>query len=75
MKKCVKPTTRGRKAEQALQRAVARVVEENRRLGLPIAVMKGGRAVLIPVEEALRDSKKCGKESKPHKNSTKRKIS
>jgi hypothetical protein len=35
-----RPTPEGRKAERALQRAVARVIERNRRLGLPVAVMK-----------------------------------
>jgi hypothetical protein len=29
-------------------------MEENRRLRLPVAVMRNGRAVLIPVVEALR---------------------
>lgn len=48
-----KPTVEGRKAEQALRRAVARVVQENLLLGLPIAVMKDGQAVLLPVAKAL----------------------
>ncbi len=58
MKARSKPTPEGRKAERALQRAVSRVVEENRRLGLPVAVMKNGRAVLIPVREALAAANK-----------------
>jgi len=46
------PTSEGRKAEKALKRAVKKVVEENRRLGLPVAVMRNGKPVLIPAEEA-----------------------
>jgi Lhr-like helicase len=52
MKAPARPTPLGRKAERALQRAVSRVIERNRRLGLPVAVMKNGRAVLVPVREA-----------------------
>ncbi len=54
MSKRSQPSADGRKAERALQKAVARVVEESRRLGLPIAVMQGGRAVLVSVDEARR---------------------
>ena len=46
------PTSEGRKAEKALRKAVKRVVDENRRLGLPVAVMRNGKPVLIPAEEA-----------------------
>ena len=46
------PTSEGRKAEKALRKAVKRVIEENRRLGLPVAVMRNGKPVLIPAEEA-----------------------
>lgn len=53
MKRLHKPSAEGRRAEQALRRAVARVVAENRKLGLPIAVMRGGKAVLIPAAQAL----------------------
>jgi hypothetical protein len=58
MKAHARPTPEGRKAERALQRAVGRVIERNRRLGLPVAVMKNGRAVLIPVREALAVARK-----------------
>jgi hypothetical protein len=51
--KRVKPSAHGRRAEQCLRKAVASVVEENRKLGLPVAVMRDGKAVLIPVEEAM----------------------
>ena len=46
------PTSEGRKAEKALRKAVKKVIEENRRLGLPVAVMRNGRPVLIPAEKA-----------------------
>ncbi len=46
------PTSEGRKAEKALRKAVKRVIEENRRLRLPVAVMRHGKAVLISAEEA-----------------------
>lgn len=52
-----KPSREGIKAEKALQAAVARVAEENRRLGLPVAVMNKGRAVLIPSTKALNLAK------------------
>jgi len=34
------PTNEGREAEKALRTAVKKVIEENRRLGLPVAVMR-----------------------------------
>ena len=40
------------KATQALTNAVARVVDEHRRQGRPLAVLRNGRAVWIPVSEA-----------------------
>ena len=51
--KRAKPTLAGRKAEQSLRKAVAVVIEESRKLGLPVAVMRHGKAVLIPAEEAI----------------------
>lgn len=54
MKRSSKPSRDGVGAERALKRAVARVMEENRRLGIPVAVIRDGRAVSIPAEEALR---------------------
>jgi hypothetical protein len=53
------PTNEGRKAEKALRKAVKRVTEENRRLGLPVAVTRNGRPVLIPAKEvttSIRES-------------------
>ena len=40
------------KAMQALTEAVAKVVEEHRRRGIPLAVWRNGRAVSIPATEA-----------------------
>lgn len=54
MKKGQRPTRHGRLAELALKKAVAAAIEANRRLGLPIAVMRNGRAVLIKVERVIR---------------------
>ncbi len=54
MKTKVKPSLEGLKAERALKRAVARVMRENQKLGIPVAVMKNNRAVLLPVSEALK---------------------
>jgi hypothetical protein len=41
-----------RKATQALEAAVAKVIEDHRRRGMPLAVWRDGKAVLIPAEEA-----------------------
>ena len=51
--KRTKATLVGREAEKALRRAVAGVIERNRRLGIPVAVMQDGKAVLIPAEQAV----------------------
>ncbi|HUO57280.1 MAG TPA: hypothetical protein VMV05_03790 [bacterium] len=51
MKASKKPTLEGRRAEKALRMAVAGVVEEHRRLGLPIAVMREGRAVYVNADK------------------------
>jgi hypothetical protein len=48
-----KPTQEGRKAEMVFRKAVARVIEKNRRLGLPIAVMWNGKAVLMAPDKAV----------------------
>jgi hypothetical protein len=41
------------KAMQALTSAVAKVVEEHRRQGRPLAVWRDGKAVWIPATEAV----------------------
>ena len=51
MKASPKPSKHGLKAEKALKIAVRGVIEEHRRLGLPIAVMKDGKAVYVSVDE------------------------
>ena len=53
MKISNKATKQGLKAEKIFRESVARAIEENRRLGLPIAVMRNGKAVLLPVEKAV----------------------
>ena len=53
MKTLSRPSREGLRAERALKKAVARVIEGNRRLGIPVAVMRNGKAVSIPAEEAL----------------------
>jgi hypothetical protein len=53
MKTSQKPTPEGRRAEKALKKAVAGVVAEHRRLGLPIAVMRKGKAVYVHAEEMV----------------------
>jgi hypothetical protein len=47
------PSKEGLMAEKALKMAVAGVIEEHRRLGLPIAVMKNGKAVYVSVNEKV----------------------
>lgn len=48
-----RPTAEGLKAERVLRRAVGKAIEQNRKLGLPVAVMKKGKAVLISAEKAM----------------------
>ena len=38
-------------AEKAFKKAVARVIEDHRRTGDPIAVWRDGKVVLLPVEQ------------------------
>jgi hypothetical protein len=47
------PSKEGRQAEKALKMAVAGVVEEHMRLGLPIAVMRGDKAVYVNAEDQV----------------------
>ncbi len=56
-----RPSAEGRRAEKSLQDAVRKVLEENRRLGIPIAVMHKGKAVWMPVEKALELERKKAK--------------
>jgi hypothetical protein len=52
MKKTIKLSLT-QKAMQALTDAVAKVVEEHRQRGRPLAVWRDGKAVWIPATEAL----------------------
>jgi hypothetical protein len=47
-----KPSSLTQKAMQALCDAVAKVLEDHRRRGIPLAVWRDGKAVLIPASEA-----------------------
>jgi len=57
MKRTPKPTLT-QKAMQALCEAVAKVVEDHRQRGRPLALWRHGKAVWVPAEEtaALRES-------------------
>ena len=44
------PSTLSEKALRAMQEAVAKVVEEHRRSGLPIAVWRDGKAVWLHLD-------------------------
>jgi hypothetical protein len=46
------------KVEAALKSAVAKVIEENKRLGLPLIIWRDGKVVHVPPEELeVRESK------------------
>jgi len=45
------------KAERALKRAVAKLVEERRRLGEPIVTWRDGKVVKLKPEAVLRESR------------------
>jgi Lhr-like helicase len=66
MKASKKPSKEGRRAEKALQMAVAGVIEEHRRLGLPIAVMKNGKAVYVSVDGKAPSARESKKHYKAH---------
>jgi len=60
MKPSSKPTREGKRAEGALKKAVADVIAEHKRLGVPIAVMKNGKAVYVQLDDKVstaRESK------------------
>jgi hypothetical protein len=68
----MKKTTRTsltQKAMQALTEAVAKVVEDHRQRGKPLAVWRNGEAVWMPVETAaaLRETPPAYR-TKPHGN-------
>jgi hypothetical protein len=51
MSKPIEEMTWAEKAEEALRRAVAKAIEEHRRMGVPIVIWKEGRVQIIPAEE------------------------
>lgn len=46
-------TSLTQKAMQALTDAVAKAVKRHRRLGIPLAIWRNGRAVSVPAAEAV----------------------
>ena len=62
------PSKEGVKAEKALKMAVAGVIEEHRRLGLPIAVMRNGKAVFVSVEKKFPSRGKPKRHTAPNGN-------
>lgn len=51
MKKDLKKMSLGDMAEEALRRAVDRVVEEHRKSGEPLAVWRNGKVVHVPADQ------------------------
>ncbi|MBI4243900.1 MAG: hypothetical protein HY606_07410 [Planctomycetes bacterium] len=51
MKTKLKPSRDGQKAEMALREAVADLIDESRKLGHSLVVMRNGKAVLIPASK------------------------
>ena len=50
MNKPIEEMTWAEKAEEALKRAVAKTIEEHRRMGASIVVWKDGKVQIIPAE-------------------------
>ena len=50
MSKSIEEMTWVEKAEEALRRAVAKTIEEHRRMGVPIVVWKEGKVQVIPAD-------------------------
>lgn len=65
MKKDHKNMSLGDMAEEALRKAVARVVEEHRKSGEPLAVWRDGKAVRVPADQLQRYEEAPGSESAP----------
>ncbi|MCX5819144.1 MAG: hypothetical protein NT047_04460 [Deltaproteobacteria bacterium] len=51
MRKDLKKMSLGEMAEEALKKAVARVVEKHRRSGEPLAVWRDGEVVHVPADQ------------------------
>ena len=54
VKKDIKNMSLGEMAEEALKKAVARVVEEHRKSGEPLAVWRDGEVVHVPADQLQR---------------------
>jgi hypothetical protein len=51
MSKSIEEMTWSEKAEEALKRAVAKAIEEHRRMGVPIVLWKDGKVLIVPAED------------------------
>ena len=63
VKKDIKNMSLGEMAEEALKKAVARVVEEHRKSGEPLAVWRGGEFVHVPADQLRGPGGETGIES------------
>jgi hypothetical protein len=63
MKKNHKNMSLGDMAEEALRKAVARVVEDHRKSGEPLAVWRDGKVVRVPVDQLQGYEEPPGSES------------
>ncbi|MFH1078824.1 MAG: hypothetical protein V1766_00945 [Pseudomonadota bacterium] len=63
MKKDHKNMSLGEMAEEALKKAVARVVEEHRKSGEPLAVWRDGKVVRVPADQLQGYEEAPGSES------------
>ncbi|MFH1912299.1 MAG: hypothetical protein ABIK91_09810 [Pseudomonadota bacterium] len=63
MKKDHKNMSLGEMAEEALKKAVARVVEEHRKSGEPLAVWRDGKVVRVPADQLQGYEEASGSES------------
>jgi hypothetical protein len=63
MKKDHKNMSLGDMAEEALRKAVARVVEEHRKSGEPLAVWRDGKVVRVPADQLQGYEEPPGSES------------
>jgi uncharacterized protein YacL (UPF0231 family) len=62
VKKDLKNMSLGEMAEEALKKAVARVVEEHRKSGEPLAVWRDGEVVHVPADQLQRPGGETGSE-------------
>ena len=62
VKKDIKNMSLGEMAEEALNKAVARVVEEHQKFGEPLAVWRDGEVVHVPADQLQGPGEKTGSE-------------